>query len=155
MGLAERLHAKGWTQPEIDHALAHMQHAKNAKSTKRRVLEEALYWLAMLLLAAGTVAIVSFLIPFLNDSARALGWPSSVGFTIVAVLGVVVGILFAHLLHDIADLEPRHHFAVLFFATLTVAVSAAAVSRYNTALAATFATVFVLYYSIVWWRCDN
>lgn len=151
MGLAQRLHKKGWSKEEIDHALMHMDRARTERSPKRVFFEESLYWFAMLLLAAGNVVIVYYLIPFLESSARALNWPASVNYTIVATLGIVVGILFAHLLHDLADLEPKHHSFVLFLASLTVAVSAVLVGQYSVSLAATFATVFVLYYSFVWW----
>jgi hypothetical protein len=152
MGLAERLHKKGWTQTEIDHALHHLAKAESAKSMYRRVFEEGLYWFAMLLLAAGVIAVVRFLIPFIDASSRTLGWPVSVSYTLVGILGVVVGVLFAHLLHDIAELEPRHHSIVLFFAALTVALAALAVGQYSIPLSATFATVFVIYYSVVWWN---
>ncbi len=155
MGLAQRLHQKGWSQAEIDHALSHMALAQKQKSSKRRFFEETLYWFALLLLALANVVIVYYLVPFLDGAARTLNWPSSVNFTIVGVLGVVVGILFAHLLHDVAELERKHHSFVLFLATLTVAVSAFLVGQYSLPLAATFATVFVLYYSIVWWKRDE
>ena len=152
MGLAERLHQKGWSQAEIDHAVSHMALAQQQKSKSRRVFEEFLYWLAMLLLAGGVILVVYYLVPFLNRAAQELGWPSSVGYTVVALLGIVVGILFAHLLHDIADLQQRHHAMVLFLAALTVAITALLVGQYSVPLAATFATVFILYYSVVWWK---
>ena len=149
MGLAERLHAKGWNQAEIDHAVSHMDFAAKNRSTKERLFEESIYWLSMFILAAANVAIAWFLFPFLSHL------PHSLSISVAGVLGVVWGVLFGHVGNEIAQLEPHRHSLVLFTAALTVAFTALAVGEYSVVLSIVFSGVFVVYYSYLWWSHGN
>ncbi len=145
MGLAERLHAKGWSQAEIDHALSHMKIAHKNRSLKDRMFEEGIYWLSMFILAVANVAIAWFLFPFLSQL------PNALSISIAGVLGVVWGVLFGHLGNEISRLEPHRHSLVLFTAALTVVFTALAVGEFSIVLSVVFSGVFALYYSYLWW----
>ncbi len=145
MGLAERLHARGWNQTEIDHAIGHMKLAHKNRSLKDRLFEESIYWLSMFILAVANVTIAWFLFPFLSQL------PHSLSISIAGVLGVVWGVLFGHLGNEISQLEPHRHSIVLFTAALTVVFTALAVGEYSIVLSVVFSGVFAVYYSYLWW----
>lgn len=149
MSLAERLHAKGWSQAEIDHALHHMQIAEERKTPLRKFLEESVYWFILIAIVGVELLFSYLLFPFFAALPSGLGYAASV------VLGLVCGVLFGHVLHDIARLESRHHAFVLFLATFTALGASAYLAKHTMSLSIVFSASFILYYSYLWWRYER
>jgi hypothetical protein len=145
MQLRDRLHEKGWSKDEIDHALYHLAAAQQAKHPAVRITEALVYWLFVLALVVCVAAMATFLFPLLAFL------PASVSLVTVAVLGAVFGMLFSHTLQSIESLAPGHHvlimvmtFAVAEFATIFVGVT-------DLLLGVVFGVLFCVQYAHTWW----
>ncbi len=101
--LASRLRGKGWTQKEIDHALAILDESKKHKPKITLILDKLVYWVALVLAIVGNIILSVVLIPFL------LVLTSIQLYIFVVVLAGSFGLLFSQLLKDIEGLDTRHH----------------------------------------------
>jgi len=101
--LASRLREKGWTQEEIDHAVAILDESKKHKPKFTMVLDQLVYWVALILAIVGNIALSVVLIPFL------LVLNNIQLYIFVVILASSFGLLFSQLLKDIQGLDKKHH----------------------------------------------
>jgi len=101
--LASRLREKGWTQKEIDHALAIIDESKKHKPKITIILDKLVYWVALILAVIGNIILSVVLIPFL------LVLNNIQLYIFVVILASSFGLLFSQLLKDIEGLDKKHH----------------------------------------------
>lgn len=96
MNLA-RLRERGWTENEITDLLSRLERVQ----TRPHATEHLSFWLCILVLAIGTVAVVLELLPLFVLGTTALAAP------IIFLLAACFGLLLVHLLRDVRI--ARHH----------------------------------------------
>ena len=101
--LASRLREKGWTQEEIDHAVAIIDESKKHKPKITVVLDQLVYWIALILAIIGNIVLSVVLIPFL------LVLNNIQLYIFVVILASSFGLLFSQILKDIEGLDKKHH----------------------------------------------
>ena len=129
--LIDRLEKKGWDKKEIDKAVDIIHNAKQLKTPEARFLEKRVYWILLVLIIAANFAISVALIPVL------VALKGIFLYFVVAVFGIVFGLLFELVIRSIEHLEKRHH---VFLAILIPAVALAnvfAVTRISNNLTST------------------
>jgi hypothetical protein len=144
MRVAERLSQKGWTSVEIEHAVHHFHLAEQRKHPYVRLAEVSVYWIYLLILVVGTLAISKLFFPLLAIL------PITFSLITLGVLGSVFGILFAHVLHEYDLLSRAHHVGVLVGVVL--ASVGGAMSGGYWLFSGVFAGLFVLDYAYYWWH---
>jgi hypothetical protein len=109
--LKQRLLEKGWTQEEVDKTLHIITSPeKEAKHIEyKRGMNFIVYWLVLLVLTIANFMISVILVPFLLVFK-----PLQLEIT-VAVLGLVFGLLFNHLILNIEHVRARQHYAAAIF----------------------------------------
>ena len=109
------LRAKGWSEAEIKHAQKVLVRAEKKKHPVYKFLEIAVFWALLFLTAIGIFLTSIVITPLL------LVLPQWLIITILVILGLCLGSLFAILIPDIEWLERKHHiFNVIFLAALAV-----------------------------------
>jgi len=141
MALRERLHDKGWTSAEIEHAMYHMNLAEQRKHPFVKFTESSTYWLLMLAVGVTILAFSELMFPFLA------ALPMSISVVTVAIIGLMVGVLFGHVLHDLDNLTHNHHYFTLAFAAVLTIVLAWKYILF----AIIFVVAFSLQYVYHWW----
>lgn len=107
--LVKRLEKRGWEKKEISKAVEIIHNAKQLKSAENSFLGKRIYWVLLIIIIAANFAISIALIPVLIAlSGMRL-------YFIVAMLGVIFGLLFELVIRSIEHLEKRHH---IFLAVL-------------------------------------
>ncbi len=109
--LRSRLLKKGWTREEIDKTI-NMLHGEGKQEKHiffKKELNITLYWTTLLLLTVCNFLISIVLIPFLIVTN-----PFQLDIT-VAVLGVIFGLFFNHIIRDIEHIEAKHHLIAAIF----------------------------------------
>ena len=141
MALTERLHEKGWNSLEIEHAMYHMDIAEQRKHPFVKFTDSSTYWLLLLAVGVSILALSELLFPFLA------ALPMSISVVTVAIIGLIEGVLFGHVLTDLDNLTHTHHFFTIVFA---VAVTLALAWKYML-FAIIFIVAFCLQYLYHWW----
>ena len=108
---------KKWTPGEVDKAVKIIRNAESKKSNVVKILDKSVYWIVLLIVVLGNVAVSVMLIPVL------LVLRSFMLYFVIAVLGVSFGLLFEILIRDIENLEKRHHFIISSVIPITALVS--------------------------------
>ena len=104
--LREKLVEKGWTEEEIEHALAIMKPSEakdSAAVIAARRVNPLLYWLTLIISIIGNFLIAVAIIPFLivlSDIQL---------YFVMAILAVSFGAMFNFLINTIEHLDPQHH----------------------------------------------
>ena len=101
--LKKRLKEKGWAEQEIDKTINIVREAKEGKHAAIKILDKAVYWLALVIAVIGNFIISVALIPplmFLKSVQL---------FLVTMILGASFGLLFELLIRSIEHLEARHH----------------------------------------------
>ena len=145
MPLSERLHQKGWTPAEIEHAMHHLSLAEERKEPLVKFSDISTYWLLLIAILVSITAVSALFLPFLRII------PKELSFIIMALVGAVFGILYAHVLHDIDQLSHKHH---IFILAITVIAALAWSWKMSASLAfgSIFSGLFVLQYLLYWWK---
>lgn len=113
--LASRLREKGWTQEEIVRAVAIIDESKKHKPKITLLLDQLIYWVALILAIIGNIVLSVVLIPFL------LVLNSIQLYIFVVILASSFGLLFSQLLKDIQGLDRKHYvIAGIFIPTLAL-----------------------------------
>ena len=111
--LINRLKKKGWEKKDISKAVEIIHNAKQLKTAETRFLEKRIYWILLVVIIVANFAISVALIPVLMAlNGIAL-------YSVIAILGIVFGLLFELVIRSIEHLEKHHHIwlAVLIPAT--------------------------------------
>lgn len=101
--LKKRLREKGWTSKDINKTIKIVKEAKEKKHPAIKVLDKAIYWIALIIAIIGNLIISISLIPFL------MALKSVQLFSVIIVLGFSFGLLFELLIRSIEHLESKHH----------------------------------------------
>lgn len=130
--LIKRLEKRGWENNEISRAVRILQAAKRNKTKEVIFLERHIYWILLLVLIASNFAIsVALAIPLMILRGAPL-------YLIVAVLGLIFGLLFELVIRGIEHLESSHHLALVFFIPVIALVNIFVVSNISNNLAGKF-----------------
>jgi len=87
------------------------------KKTQVNKMNKIVYWISLLVLVICNLAISLFLIPFL------LIMEQNFVYIIVSVLGLIFGLLFNFLIHNIEDLEHKHHVTAMILVPLLAIIN--------------------------------
>lgn len=109
MGIKETLNKKGWAEGEINKTLKIVREAKKNKHPAIKILDKAVYWIALIMAIIGNFIISIALMPFL------LALNSIQLYLIIVTIGIAFGMLFELLIRSITHLKKGHH---LFFGFL-------------------------------------
>jgi hypothetical protein len=113
--LHHKLLKKGWTLEEIKKLSEISEKAKLKKPKFIKVLDSSVYWLFLVVAILGNLAVSIILVPFMFFFT---GIPL---YSIVAILGIVLGLFLDHLIHDMEHLVAKHHImAGLFIIALGI-----------------------------------
>ena len=130
--LSDRLEKRGWSAKDIQKAVGIIYTAKKVKTAESRFLERKVYFILLLIIIAANFAICVALIPVL------MALHGIYLYFIIAVLGIVFGLLFELVIRSIEHLQKRHHFALAFFIPIVALVNAAAISQMSNKFTAAF-----------------
>ncbi|MBR9692855.1 hypothetical protein GOV07_02880 [Candidatus Woesearchaeota archaeon] len=110
-----KLRAKGWSETEIKHAQRALNRAEKKKHPVYKFLEVAVFWALLFLTAIGIFLTSIVITPLL------IVLPQWLIITILVILGLCLGSLFAILIPDIEWLERKHHiFNFIFLTVLSI-----------------------------------
>lgn len=109
--LKERLIRKGWAEEEAEKTMQimHSEEKKLKHAHYKVKMNFVVYWTVLLVLTLANFVISIVLVPFL------LVLKPFLVEMIVAVLGIVFGLLFNLVVRDIEHIETRHHVAAAVF----------------------------------------
>jgi hypothetical protein len=145
MTLAQRLHEKGWSPAEIEHAMHHLQLAEERKHPLVKFTDKSTYWLYLFAVVISIGAMSEFLFPFLRFV------PKELSIIITAMVGSVFGVLYAHVLHDLDRLAHSHHVFILAV-TVVCALAWSWYASHSVLFGAIFCVMFAVQYLYYWWR---
>ena len=104
--LISSLKEKGWEHHEIHRTMKIIEKAKQKKHKHIKLLDVAVFWIALILAIIGNIVILFTLVPFL------LMLKSWFYYLIICFLGLSFGLLFEILIRDIEHLERKHHLLI-------------------------------------------
>lgn len=107
--IRNKLKEKGWNQKDINEAISIIEHARENKHPKIKILDKSVYWISLIVIIAANFIISLSLLPIL------LALNSIWLYLILAIIGFSFGLLFELLIRTMEHLEPRHH---VFFAII-------------------------------------
>jgi hypothetical protein len=104
--MKKRLHLKGWSKHEIEHAEEIIQRAEANKHPDIKKIENSMYWFTLIIGIMGTVMISLILIPILiiNDNY----W----SYVLTGVFGFLLGAIIIIIIKDLHWLEAHHHLSL-------------------------------------------
>lgn len=100
--LRHSLAEKGWSEEDIAHA-ENVFRATNKYSKYEKGVSPVIYWMGLLLAIVGNLIIAVFFIPFF------LMLSSVQLYIVIAVMGMLFGLMFNFLLRDIEHVDYQHH----------------------------------------------
>lgn len=103
----DRLATKGWSDEEIDKTINLLEKAKEKRHPFIYFLDEAVYWIALILTIIGNFAFSLGLLPLLitiNNFSL---------YLIILLLAASFSIIMGVVIKDIEELETKHHLAML------------------------------------------
>jgi hypothetical protein len=101
--MRKRLHLKGWSKKEIDHAERIFKKAENNKHPHMKKLEDSLYWFTLIIGILGTVTLSLLLIPIFMIGGA--GW----SYFLTGLFGLLLGLLIVMLVSGLHWLDRHHH----------------------------------------------
>ncbi|MBI2557909.1 hypothetical protein HYW20_01190 [Candidatus Woesearchaeota archaeon] len=107
--LARRLEKRGWGKKEIENAVGIIHNAKQLKTPETRFLEKRIYWILLAVIIAANFAVSIGLFPVL------IALKGTFLYFIIALLGIVFGLLFELVIRSIEHLEKKHHLVLAVF----------------------------------------
>ncbi len=150
MRFVDRMHDRGWTADEIQHALTHIEHANSQKHPAVRFVEKAGYWLYLFAIIVTVAVCSAAFYPFFSLFPAAM---QPIAYLTVGVVSALFGLLFAHVLHHIDELEHHHHAFALFVAAASAIIAGWYFSgTHLLSYGVTYAACFSIFYSFYWWR---
>lgn len=99
--LEANLRRKGWSEEEINHAIAMLEKGEDDKSPIIQFLDKAVYWFALIFAIVGNFVLAVVLVPFLLTSQNL--WI----YLVVIIFGVFFGLLYRNLLYDIEQVSGK------------------------------------------------
>ena len=102
------LKLRGWTEPEIKHAMKILEKAEQKKHPLLYFLDEFVYWSALFLAMVASFVIALYIVPL------SIAVKSSVLYFIVIILGVSFGFLFVSIVRNLENLTTRHYATFIF-----------------------------------------
>ena len=127
--LIKRLEKRGWEKKEISKAVEIIQNAKKVKTVEGRFLEKRIYWILLVIIIAANFAISVALIPVL------MALNGFLLYFIIAVLGIVFGLLFELVIRGIEHLQKHHHLILAVFIPLIALINIFVITRISNNLA--------------------
>ncbi len=109
---ARELKKKGWNKKEIDETLKLVEKAKRNKDHTIKLLDKAVFWIALMAAIVGNFVVAVALMPFL------LAFEGLKLYFFVVVLGLVIGLSFELFIRSMAHLKKGHHLFFGFFIPL-------------------------------------
>jgi hypothetical protein len=100
--IASTLPQKGWTKPEIDKAVSILRHAPEKKSDVIKFLDQAMYWILLLVGILANFIISIVLVPFL------LVLTGPILYGALFFLGVVFGTMLDVIVRETEYLQKKH-----------------------------------------------
>lgn len=107
--LVKRLEKKGWGKKDIENAVGVIHNAKQLKTPETRFLEKRIYWILLAVILAANFAVSIGLLPVL------IAIKGAFLYFIIAILGIVFGLLFELAIRSIEHLEKKHHLILAVF----------------------------------------
>jgi hypothetical protein len=107
--MRKRLHLKGWSKHELDHAEKVFKKAEESKHPHMRSLESSLFWFTLIIGILGTIALSILLIPVYVAGTGA--W----AYIITALFGLLLGSVIVMLTRKLHWLEHHHHLFMSLF----------------------------------------
>jgi len=104
--LIRKLLRKGWKYHDIHRTLKIIEEGKEKKHKHIKILDVAVYWIALIVAVIGNIIILITLLPFL------LMLKSWLYYIIIGIIGLSFGLLFEVLIRSIEHLEKKHHFLI-------------------------------------------
>ena len=101
--MKKKLHLKGWSKEEIEHAQKVLKKAEKKKHPDIKKVEESLYWFTLIVGLLGTILLSLILIPILIVNNNA--W----SYILTAIFGFLLGALIVIIIKDLHWLEHHHH----------------------------------------------
>jgi len=101
--LIRRLEKRGWKHKDIDKAVNIIHNAKQLKTSEARFFDKRIFWILLVVIIAANFAISVALIPALLVLS---GMPL---YLIIAIMGIVFGLLFEIAIRSIEHLKLEHH----------------------------------------------
>lgn len=115
--LLDTMVRKGWNKEEIEKTMQILYGDENEDkriSVKER-MNMTLYWMVIFCLCVSNLAIAVLLVPVMF---LIYGWPL---YLIIAIIGLIFGIVFDFFVKDIENVEKKHHiFAVILIPFLCI-----------------------------------
>jgi hypothetical protein len=108
----ERLAKKGWSEEEIEKTMKILESAEQKKHHHIKLLDKAVYWIAVLLIVFGNFSFSIFIMPLLAS----IKGPFL--YMIVILLAGTFGIIISIIIRDLENLERQHHFMLLLIVPL-------------------------------------
>ncbi len=102
----ERLESKGWSDEEINKTLAVLEHAKRNPHIQVYFLNNAVYWIALMLIIFGNFAFSILLLPLI------ITIHNLTLFFLILLVSFSFGIMMSIIIKDMEDLETKHHLAM-------------------------------------------
>ena len=129
--LVRRLEKKGWKKRDIISAVDIIHDAKKNKPHDMRFLEKRIYWVLLVAIIAANFAISVALIPVL------VALKGMFLYIVLAVLGIVFGLLFELVIRSIEHLEKKHHLLLAVLIPLIALANSFVISNISNNLMST------------------
>jgi hypothetical protein len=104
--MRKKLHLKGWSKEEIDHAESIFKKAEAAKHPHTKALEKSLFWFALIIGIVGTLILSFALIPVFIVSN------STWAYALSGCFGLLLGALIMIIIKDLHWMEQHHHILI-------------------------------------------
>jgi hypothetical protein len=101
--MRKKLHLKGWSKQEIDHAEKVFKKAEENKHPHHRLLDKSMYWFALIAGLLGTVILSFIMVPILVAAS------STWAHIISGFFGLLLGGLIVVFVKQLHWLENHHH----------------------------------------------
>ncbi len=108
---------RGWEDRELDYARQVMVQASNEQPFWRKVIDQSLLWLFLVIIGVGNLFIIASIMPLL------VLFPNAAIYGILMLLGIVVGMLTEIVLRDIEHLFSGHHLYIMYVLVPFIAAS--------------------------------
>jgi len=115
--LISKMKERGWEERELDYARNIMAKANTERSPWRKILDQSLLWLFLIIIGVGNLFIIASIMPLL------VLFPNPAIYGILMLLGIVVGMLAEIVLRDIEHLFSGHHLYILYVLVPFIAAS--------------------------------
>lgn len=127
--LRDRLLQKGWPSEEVDYTLSVFNSGEEGKSRIMKILENIVYWVAIIIAILGNMIIAVVLIPFF------LVLPAFFLYFIVIILGLGFGLLYEILIRDIERVTGREMIIESIFIPSLALISVSFMTYFGNVLA--------------------